>query len=236
MMWTPEWIVEPAPMVTSSPMVAKGWMSTFAADLGGRADHRQRADADARHRPRRTEMAHDGGERPMDVVDLDGRQSRGVKLAGATTAAARQFSRRWFFSAWSTSVIWPGSASRSVAAPRITNWPSPTICPPTSAASSARVACMMRIPFPDEPILSRPPDRRSRESEAMECSEKFRAGQEQLMRCLPIFSSPPRESPGALPSSLHTSRMLFLVPEGRLIVAQQFTAGKMGETGEFSVP
>ena len=33
----------------------------------------------------------------------------GVKLRGATTAAAQQFSKRWFFSAWSTSVIWPGS-------------------------------------------------------------------------------------------------------------------------------
>ena len=43
----------------------------------------------------------------------------GVKLRGATTAAAQQFSRRWFFSAWSTRVIWPGSASRSVAAPQI---------------------------------------------------------------------------------------------------------------------
>ena len=46
MIWTPEWIVEPAPMLTSSPMVASGWTSTSAASFAVGLTHGQRADAD----------------------------------------------------------------------------------------------------------------------------------------------------------------------------------------------
>ena len=75
MMWTPEWIVEPSPIVTPSPMVANGWISTslpiVAVGLTAASGLMPIRAASGRGQKWLTMAANAA----MNVVDLNGRKT-----------------------------------------------------------------------------------------------------------------------------------------------------------------
>ena len=143
MMWTPEWIVVPSPIVTSSPMVAKGWMSTFLPSeaVGLTAAMRLTPIRLAARAGRKwsTILAKAAWTSSTRIAGVSpDANDRGQTMA-ATLLSASERPR----STPSTSVISPGPASRSGAAPWITRSTGPTAWPSTKRVSSPSVVCMM---------------------------------------------------------------------------------------------